>query len=218
MDEIEYGPKSRIVWNTGVRWDTASTGDDSIAQNYVNEFGKNTLRNKRLEYIARLTWMTPEEFKERQMAMFRMRKKFPGQTAYDLYYNILDQERVNQLRDDMRRGDTFSALVLYYDSSGKLRDIQEGRHRVEALIKYNVKKIPVWEIYERVVVGGGLTENSFGPLEYDLTPEAKLAMEQRKSYDIGDKPRKKKFTKVKIKRKPIKKVVKKVIKKCKCKK
>lgn len=80
--------------------------------------------------IEELIYISPQEYIENIAKGFK--------TTVDYQFNLINNKLVNKYIDDFKNGDKFP--IIYYTEN---RSEQEGRHRAMAMLKMNIKKIPV---------------------------------------------------------------------------
>jgi hypothetical protein len=175
-----YGPKSPIVWQDGVAWNTAMS-DFPVVSYDIQTMSTGAIPINKMQQTTRLTWMTPNELKQKQIDMFnKYDSDSTGIEIYNKRKTFNPGYSVEELKTSMMKGDVFNPLTLFYDRYGNIdASVQEGAHRTHALNELGVTKVPVWETYQRgISKRGGI---------YELYPEAKQVMDMMPSYDIGNK-------------------------------
>lgn len=113
-----------------VNWDTTKTDipifDMSII--YANDPKKH--------YNCELKWLTPDEFLDWQC-------KTKGATK-EMFLRGVMESTVNDIIKGIKKGNVFNAFVLEFDELGKLERFQEGRHRIIAMKRLGIERVPVY--------------------------------------------------------------------------
>ncbi|MFA7120245.1 MAG: hypothetical protein WC277_02080 [Bacilli bacterium] len=134
-----------MVRRDGVTWRTSRTG---LAA-YDEELQAGAYR-----YTPRLTWMDAEAFLDYQVKQFGLRTHVKdGLTPRERFDRLVDDEKVQAIREAVQSGRTLPAFFLEFDPEGNLVDEQEGRHRILALIDMGVKHVPVWLFRQKATPG-----------------------------------------------------------------
>ena len=120
--------KECSVYN--VNWDTTKTDipifDMSIL--YPDDPKKH--------YNCELKWLTLDEFLEWQCKT--------KNTTKEEFLSWIGEDTVNSIIEGIKKGNAFNAFVLEFDEEGRLEDFQEGRHRIIAMKRLGIERVPVY--------------------------------------------------------------------------
>ena len=92
--------------------------------------------NPKKHYNCELKWLTPDEFLDWQC-------KTEG-TTKEMFLRGVMESTVNSIIEGIKKGSVFNAFVLEFDESGKLERFQEGRHRIIAMKRLGIERVPVY--------------------------------------------------------------------------
>ena len=113
-----------------VNWDTTKTDIPIFDMSILHA------DDPKKHYNCELKWLTPDEFLDWQC-------KTKGVTK-EMFLRGVMEGTVNSIIEGIKKGNMFNAFVLEFDESGKLERFQEGRHRIIAMIRLGIERVPVY--------------------------------------------------------------------------
>ena len=103
----------------------------------LDNFLRNPEYAKKKGFVFKVEWMSPEQYFERLVGVFRYKY---GQ--YTLM-TLVTQPRIDKYAELMKQGEKFPALWIEMYKDKKEGGQQEGRHRAMAAIAAGIKWVPV---------------------------------------------------------------------------
>lgn len=75
-------PRNPIVKANGIKWNTAKS-DFPQVQSEINQYGTQRYPPEKQQSSTFLTWLTPEEVKQKQIAIFNQRRGNDGDKIFE---------------------------------------------------------------------------------------------------------------------------------------
>jgi hypothetical protein len=172
-------PRSPVVKANGIRWNTSDTDFPQI-KSEIHSYGTPRFPKEKQQSTTILVWMTPEQVKQKQIAMFNQRRGHVGAAIFERKNQGAERETVQKIKESMIRGDKFTPLSFFHDRYGVIEDVQEGAHRTHALLELGVKKVPVWLRFAKGDVEGKEMKH-YPKTEFEIHKHGK-------QYEIGERP------------------------------
>lgn len=113
-----------------VNWDTTKTDIPIFDMSIVHA------DDPKKHYNCELKWLSLDEFLDWQCKT--------KNTTKEEFLGWVGDDTVNSIIEGIKKGNPFNAFVLEFDEEGKLEDFQEGRHRIIAMKRLGIERVPVY--------------------------------------------------------------------------